>query len=153
MLGFWAVFLAAGLATAWRVHTKLRPMIAADPSLESGGRVLVRTIVVLVLVMVGVNGSLQYFGGFTDPGWWANRGFDDPYVMTLFLCQVLLYLVVLWWVWFANGPARLFKYRAAFSDFQNPMNLGEAGLKWFLTCVPLAGLLIFVLNMVHRGGR
>ena len=153
MLGFWVVFLVGGLVTAWRVHTKLQPMIAADPALEPGGRVLVRTIVVLVLVMVAVNGGLQYFGGFTDPGWWAQRGFEDPYVVVLFVFQLLFTGVILWWVWIANGPARLFKYRAAFSDFQNPMNLGERGLRWVLTCLPIAGLLIFVLNIVKRGGK
>ena len=151
---FWALLIILGVLGAWRVRAKLRTLIAADPSLEPGARVLVRTIIILVTVTACVNGGLQYFGGFSnDPGWWASHELSNPYVLAHFLFQAVFALVVLWWVWLANGPARFLRYRAAFSMNQNPMVLGERGLRWFLTIVPVASIGARVIMLFTRPGR
>ena len=147
---FWFLIVVVGLLGAWRVRRSLRPLIAADPSLEPGGRVIVRTIVILVVVTAVVNGGLQHFGGFSDDsGWWASPDLSNPFVLAMLVFQGLFYLVILWWVWLADGPARLLKYRAAFSMGQNPMAFGKRGLSWFLTLVPLLPFAIRVAQLVR----
>jgi hypothetical protein len=148
---FWAFLIVMGFVAAWRVRVQLRPLVAADPSLEPGGRVLVRTILILVTVMAVVNGSLQHFGGFSDdPGWWGHNPISNPYVLAQFIFHALFTVLTLWWVWFANGPARLLKYRAVFSTGQNPMNLGERGLTWFLTIVPVAFMVMYTITIIKN---
>ena len=151
---FWALVLMMGFFMAWRIHVRLRPLVVADPTLERGGRVLVRTIVILTVIMVGVNGGLQYLGGFSNnPAWWASGDLSNPFVLASFLFQALFTVVTLWWVWFANGPARFLKYRAAFPGPQNPMLLGEErGLRWFLTIVPVLNIVVRIFEIVGKRG-
>jgi hypothetical protein len=147
---FWVLFLVLGLFGAFRIRSRLKPMVLADPSLGPGARVLLRTFILIVLILVGVNGLLQHFGGFgNDPGWWA-RDIRNPYVLADFIFLCIWTIVLLWWTWLANGPARLLKFRAAFSAFQNPMLLGETGLKWFLTIVSLLFMTMRIVDIVNQ---
>ena len=151
---FWVLVIAMGLLGSWRIHVRLRPIVAADPTLAEGARTLVRTMVALVVILPTVNGCLQYFGGFSeDPGWWATNDLGNPYALAAFLFQVIFMIVVLWWTWLANGPARLLKYQAAFSTAQNPMMLGARGLRWFLTLVPLVFMTVRVIQLLKHSGH
>jgi len=134
---FWGAVIVAGLYGAFQIRRRLKSMIAQDPSLEPGARVLVRTIVFLVTVIPLINAVLGYLGGFSrNPAWWASSDLSNPYVLAHFVSLVVFVGVALWWAWLANGPARLLKYREVFSGAgMSPFDLGPVGLKWFITVV------------------
>jgi hypothetical protein len=141
---FFALMLIAGLVYVGQLRRRLEPIVAEDPSLRAGARVLVMSALIVILAATVVQGALQYFGGFSyDVAWWASCDLSNPYIAAELILQILFALVVLWWAWLADGPVRIQKYRAALvGGYQNPFVLGPTGLRWFLTIVPVGFLIM-----------
>jgi hypothetical protein len=132
---FFGLMLVVGLIYVSQLRRRLQPLVAADPTLKRGARVLVTSALVLVLAATIVQGGLQYFGGFSrDVSWWASCHLDNPYVAAELIFQATFACVAMWWAWFANGPVRIQKYREALvGGGQNPFELGPTGLRWSVT--------------------
>ncbi len=134
---FHLMIVVAGLFGALLLRNRIRRLVAADPRLADGGRTLLATVVVLVILIPTVQGTLQYLGGGgSDPSWWATRNPSNPYLVADFGFHCAFVLVALWWVWLADGPHRLWKYRAAFAQGDSNWFLSKPQfLKWFITLI------------------
>lgn len=92
-----------GVANAWFIKKRARPLIEKSPALQSDVDRVSITLILLMGIPAALLGIIQLMAGYESPLYIFDDNLKNPYLLSAWIVMAGLRVFILYWLWFSKG--------------------------------------------------
>ena len=92
-----------GIANAWFVQKRARPLIKKSPELQVDANKVSITLIFLIGIPSTILGTIQWLAGYESPLYIFDDDLSNPYLLSAWITMAALRIFILYWLWFTKG--------------------------------------------------